>query len=29
MLAHEQYPNHPELEREFEAISAQLGITTV
>jgi hypothetical protein len=28
MLAHEQYPNHPELEREFEAISAQLGITS-
>lgn len=26
MLAHEQYPNHPELEREFEAISVQLGL---
>lgn len=27
MLAHEHYPNHPELEREFKAVSAQLGIT--
>lgn len=26
MLAHEQYPNHPELEAEFEAISAQMGL---
>ncbi len=26
MLAHEQHPNHPELEAEFEAISAQLGL---
>lgn len=25
MIAHEQYPNHPELEAEFQAISAQLG----
>ncbi len=28
MLAHEQYPNHPELEREFEGISALLGLKT-
>jgi hypothetical protein len=26
MLAHEHYPNHPELEAEFQAISVQLGI---
>jgi len=26
MLAHEHYPNHPELETEFQAISVQLGI---
>jgi hypothetical protein len=25
MLAHEQYPNHPELEREFLALSQQMG----
>ena len=27
MLAHEHYPNHPELEREFESLSALLGLT--
>lgn len=26
MLAHEQYPNHPELVNEFEAISSLMGI---
>lgn len=26
MIAHEQYPNHPELESEFQAISSQLGL---
>jgi hypothetical protein len=26
MIAHEQYPNHPELEAEFQAISTQLGL---
>ena len=26
MIAHEHYPNHPDLEVEFQAISAQLGI---
>jgi tetrahydromethanopterin S-methyltransferase subunit B len=28
MLAHEQYPNHPELEREFKALSEMLGFAT-
>jgi hypothetical protein len=28
MLAHEHYPNHPELEKEFEALSEMLGFTT-
>jgi hypothetical protein len=28
MLAHEQYPNHPELEREFHALSEVLGLAT-
>jgi hypothetical protein len=28
MLAHEHYPNHPELEREFHALSEVLGLTT-
>jgi len=28
MLAHERYPNHPELEKEFEGISALLGLKT-
>lgn len=29
MIAHEHHPNHPELEREFQQISAQLGLVTV
>lgn len=28
MLAHEQYPNHPELEKEFLALSEMLGLAT-
>jgi tetrahydromethanopterin S-methyltransferase subunit B len=28
MLAHEQYPNHPELESEFKALSEMLGFAT-
>jgi hypothetical protein len=28
MLAHEHYPNHPELEREFHALSEVLGLAT-
>ena len=28
MLAHEQYPNHPELEKEFQALSEMLGFAT-
>lgn len=28
MLAHEQYPNHPELEREFLALSQVMGLRT-
>lgn len=28
MIAHEKYPNHPELTKEFEAISRQLGMTS-
>jgi len=28
MLAHEHYPNHPELEREFHALSGVLGLAT-
>jgi hypothetical protein len=28
MIAHEHYPNHPELEEEFRQISAQLGFST-
>ena len=28
MLAHEQYPNHPELETEFKALSEMLGFAT-
>jgi hypothetical protein len=28
MLAHEQYPNHPELEAEFKALSEMLGFAT-
>ena len=28
MLAHEQYPNHPELEKEFKALSEMLGFAT-
>jgi len=26
MFAHEQHPNHPDLEKEFEQLSTQLGI---
>ena len=28
LLAHEQYPNHPELEKEFLALSEMLGLAT-
>jgi hypothetical protein len=28
MLAHEQYPNHPELEKEFVALTEMLGLAT-
>lgn len=28
MLAHEHYPNHPELEREFIALTEMLGLAT-
>ncbi|MFZ9315074.1 MAG: hypothetical protein ACO24G_07440 [Burkholderiaceae bacterium] len=28
MLAHEQYPNHPELEKEFLALTEMLGLAT-
>ena len=28
MLAHEQYSNHPELEKEFQALSEMLGFAT-
>ena len=28
MLAHEQYPNHPELEKEFQVLSEMLGFAT-
>jgi hypothetical protein len=28
MLAHEQYPNHPDLEKEFLALSEMLGLAT-
>lgn len=29
MIAHEHHPNHPELEREFQQISEQLGLVTL
>lgn len=28
MIAHEHYPNHPELEEEFKQISGQLGLVS-
>jgi len=28
MIAHEHYPNHPELEAEFKQITVQLGLAT-
>ena len=28
MLAHEQYPNHPDLEKEFVALTEMLGLAT-
>lgn len=28
LIAHEKYPNHPELKAEFESVAALLGITS-